>query len=540
MRQLLLLPSALLLLLTSLSASAQTADDDAEATSGSEWTTSPQCETILSLEPISSYTKDVLDRADAGLTAAHTLATDADFQRYKWVRNVGSAFAGLIDTHLRLVVQADDLAHHSACLHFDLVSIECKMDQVRNELHTQLERGSVVAIIPLQKLLIFLNERYEHLAAGALNPQYHDPTWELKTAFDEPSTSYEGQDMCPYDSDYAAPQLNGYGCDLDVLSARTAFDPLKKEHDALQVISNQLEEYREDAAQFLSVQESINTLFRIPTTLPEPPEERTHLRASGCGWTGGLCSDDSTRKCEESADCGDGNSCIFPTKVCEGNTAMVCVEDISCLNSDGANVGPCIEKTKETPATTELRGPFSLPKKHLELLMDFMTKRIAEGNNREFPDDLKQVGEFAEDQVDEKERRANDAYITSLVRDSTRLLYALWSRIQGAGEAITFPSASDAQLEVAASLSPLRRSVGDLARLTMKTGDKNLRSFVIKYAYFLRRSCMFRACNDSLDEVLKIVFTDECFPYTNGDFLNDTAANPRSTQCAEGAEITVP
>lgn len=339
MKKFFLLPSALLLLLTALPAGAQTTDDES-----STWTTSTQCETILSLDPISTYTKNVLDRADAGLTVAQSMATDADFRRYAWTQSVGSAFAKLIDTHLRLTVQADDLPHHSACLHFDLVSIECKMDQVRNELKSQLERGSMLGIVPLQKLLIFLNERYKHLVTGALSPQYEDPTWELQTAFDEDGASYEDENMCPYDSDYGPPQLNGFGCDLSVLSSRTAFEPLGKEHDALQVIEEKLDEYREQAHEFLTVQESIDRLFKKPSSLPDPPEERTHKRAFGCGWTGGLCSDDSTRHCNSSTDCGEGNSCLFPTKVCEGNTSMVCVEDISCLTDEGANVGPCIDR----------------------------------------------------------------------------------------------------------------------------------------------------------------------------------------------------
>ncbi len=118
-------------------------------------------------------------------------------------------------------------------------------------------------------------------------------------------------------------------------------------------------------------------------------------------------------------------------------------------------------------------------------------------------------------------------------------MYAQWSRIQGAEESSTFATATDPALEVANALSSLRQSVGDLARIA--TDKKSgLRLFVIKYAYFLRRSCVYRACNASLEEVLKIAFADACFPYTNGEYLNDTPDDPRSTKCLQDAKITLP
>lgn len=508
------------------------------AASSTTWKTSDQCRTILGLDAVSEYTEDVLERADLALDAAATEDTDPDFRLFPWTGEVGSAFAKLIDVHLRLTQKSDDLINSTACLRFDLVSIECKMDQVRHELHAQLDRGSFKSIIRLQELLAFLNERYAQLASGALDPAYTDRKWSAMMSFDDPLADYSDP-MCPYDSDYAPPQLSGYGCDSDVLGSRTAFPPLQEEHDALQVISDQLEAYRAEAATFLEVQNRIDVLFKKPSSAPKPPEPRTHLRAFGCGWTGGLCTNNPTMHCSTDDECGEGGSCSMPTKVCEGNTAMSCIEDISCLTDDGANVGPCIEK-KGQPAATELRGPFSLTKKHLDLLMDFMAKRIQQGNDRLLKDSLKTPKEFGDDRADERDRRAKDDFLTGSTRLLSRTLYVLWSRIQGMREAAIFPSATDAQLEVAHALTPLRNAVGDLARLTLLSGDRTLRGFVVKYAYFLRRTCVYRPCNASLDEILKIVFADACFPYTNGDFLNDTTDNPRSAACADEADITVP
>ncbi len=511
----------------------------AEGASSTAWNTSVQCTTILGLESVSEYTEEVLLRADEALTAAHDLETDTDFRLFPWTREVRSSFAKLIDVHLRLTQQADDLKTNSACLRFDLAAIECKMDQVRNELSLQLDRGSYQAIMRLQKLLLFLNQRYAQLSSGALDPSYKDPSWSTPEIFDDPAADYT-EPMCPYNSDYAPPQQNGYGCDIDVLATRTAFTPLRTEYDALRIISDQLETYRAEAAEFLEVQKSIDELFHKTSALPDPPAPRTHLRAFGCGWKGGLCSNDPTRHCQGSTDCGAGNSCLFPNKVCENNTAMVCTEDIACLTDAGANVGPCIEQTEKTAAATELRGPFSLRKKHLDLLMDFMAGRIQEGNNRLFKDSLKTVSEFDISQTAARENRSTDDPFTGSIRYATRTLYALWSRIQGQDEATIFPSATDPQLEVANTLTSLRDAVGDLARLTRMGGDRTLRGFVVKYAYFLRRSCVYRPCNASLNEILKIVFADECFPYADGSFLNDSPGDPRSTKCADAAEISVP
>lgn len=89
-----------------------------------------------------------------------------------------------------------------------------------------------------------------------------------------------------------------------------------------------------------------------------------------------------------------------------------------------------------------------------------------------------------------------------------------------------------AQIEEA--FAPLTQTVGDFASLShdnhiaadtdkakeeikpIPPEDRTMRDFLREYIYFLRRSCMNRPCNASLDRIFKIAGTDSCFPYTDG------------------------
>lgn len=558
---------------------------------------STQCRQILSLSPVSPYTTHVLARADSGLTYARGAPVDPQFLRVPWTEFATSEILQTIDSRIELTDQADDLIHNSACFHFDVAAVQCKMEEVRSEMNTQIERGSFSAILRLGSLYNFLNERIAQMNNGAFDPTYQDASWGNRRMFDPPSTSvyccdHPGDscvqrtsqectnrtgyafntldacaswgcqrpnrqynlkaEMCPYDSDYAPPFLNGYGCDESILSPRASFPPIRAEEESLKIISRQLDEYRSAARQFLSIQQTLDSLTNQQSVLPPPPEPRTHLLAVGCRWDGGLCENDPTIRCTQSTqgnDCGPGNTCKYPptgnANVCKQNRNLICFDDSQCQIGP-KNVGPCIKDDGKKPGTAELRGPFSVDKNHLEILNDFLAQRLEQAVSRQNPDDLKYANEFSPDQKIQIADRSTDDAFTNGVRGSLRVLFRLWSAIQGRNEAATFPYATDAELEVAHGLDFLRSAISDLANLTvMKKGSLvmkkgSLRSFVVDYASFLRRSCIERPCNASLEEILKIVFKDECFPYTNGEYLNDTPDNPRWKQCAEKAGLSVP
>lgn len=490
---------------------------------------SDQCQTVLAMPPVTPhYTQRVLDRADAGLAYARAAESNTDFAVYfpHWALSIGTVWAAVIETKLRITEVERNLLSRSACLRFDQILIECKMEEVRDEMNAQLDRGSFMAIVRLESLLRFLNERYRHLTDGALDPRHVDSSWGRLYEFDDPTEVWccpggdsdpvcsrmsgqacttgngamfydmlacgslcqpsaaiapEEESLCPFSSDYAAAFPGGYGCDAETLigpgNPRTNFPPLKDEYDALVVITRQVDEYQEAAREFLEIQQKLDSVFGQTPELPPPPPPRTHKVVYGCN----------------------------------------------------AQQSP-------VPAR-ELRGPFSVDKNQYQILSEFMNVRTDAAISRQFSDDLKLPHEFPEEKIGEREiRELDEGSILALIRASTRLLFQTWSGIQGRLEGGSFPIVVDPPLETENSLAALRQAVHRLSTLAADK-DKGLRDFVLRYAWFLRRTCMDRPCSLSLDQIIKISLTDECFPYTNGMYLKDDAGNPRWKQCMDAAGI---
>ncbi len=505
-----------------------------------EAATSPQCETVLALDAVSPYTKAVLKRATDGIEYAKTANVDLLYYLFPWTQHVGSVISSLVDSEQRLTTRTDDLIHNTACLRFDLLSIQCKMEEAQNELNAQLERGSPFAIVQLESLLQFLNDRYAQINLGAFDAQYRDPKWGEIQIFDPPSTttpaSFEAP-MCPYTSDYAPPFVNGFGCDETILKPRTSFKPLAAEEESLKLITSQLETYRLAAEQFVKVQNSIRGSSTTPSGSTPPVPRRAHLTAEGCQWTGGLCDNDPRVHCQKDADCSDNGQCKTPPKICKANRAVSCFDDAECQLITG-DVGPCIAQDGKVPGTMELRGPFSLGENYLGILERFLKLRLRQGTSREYPENLKTADDVPDTGSGISTDDLNNDPFMSLEVSSLRQLFRSWSALQGRDEAASFPYITDAQLQVADALGSLRSAVSGLSKLVTKK-DEGLRVFITRYASFLHRSCIYRPCTASLEEILKIALTDECFPYTNGDYLKDTKDDPRWKKCAEGAKIDV-
>jgi len=69
---------------------------------------------------------------------------------------------------------------------------------------------------------------------------------------------------------------------------------------------------------------------------------------------------------------------------------------------------------------------------------------------------------------------------------------------------------------IKASFATFEGAIKSISRLASQLGKGTLRSLVFDFAYYLRRSCMGRVCNASLERVMRIATTDECFPFTKG------------------------
>lgn len=528
------------------------------------------------------YVQKVLDRADDGIVYAQSAGVAPDFGRVlpHWAVQIDASWAALLTSEVPVTLEQQELGRITACLHFDVLLLECKMDDVRTEMQAQLNRGSITGIMRMQSLLNFLNERVRQLRRGALDPLYADPDWGKRYDFDNPDRfwccpadlagntctqlsaescgNYQGSSfvtlqectergciapegtspddgvLCPYDADYAPPFLSGFGCDIETMEPRSSYPPVQAELEALRIISRQVENFRASGATLLEIQQTIDELFGNVSTTPEPPAAREHLNAFGCGWEAGYCTEDETVRCRTDAECASAGTCRLPEKVCENNRALRCANDEHC-----GGAGPCIdlEEDDELPAARDLRGPFSFRKNEIAILSDFLSARAAQEVSRDFRDDLKLPGEFGPDEQEQREDREFDQRnpFSSFFREDNRVSFQVWSRIQGRDEALIFPEAVDAQLEIADSLRSLRTAVSDLS--TLASAREGVREFVGRFAYFINRSCIYRPCSLMLERVIRIVTADECFPYTNGEYLEDTADNPRSRKCEVAAGI---
>jgi hypothetical protein len=172
---------------------------------------------------------------------------------------------------------------------------------------------------------------------------------------------------------------------------------------------------------------------------------------------------------------------------------------------------------------------------HIQILRDFLALRFWQGESRELPDYLKYPGEFPENKKVQREEAEQIVPPESYERDNKRIVFREWSGLQGGWEAGIFPQATDAQLEIAQAMAGLRKEVRTFAELAHDPGEKGLRKFVKTFAYYLRRTCIERPCSARLEQILRIAYEDECFPYTNGLFLGDSTDKPRWKECAKAA-----
>lgn len=549
---------------------------------------SPLCSQVLNLpaeqrSPVSPYVKRVIDRAEEAMTYidSETLE-DIPFDVPHWAYSVFSTAVTLIDTTQRLTMHTLSLEEHSACLAFDSFLVECEMEKVLDSINSSFAQGHSLGVMKKQTLLLFLNERLKHLHAGAYDPSYIDPTWGNLTVFDPPAPVWccpesipgntceqtteqlclanggsafdevsgcmsfgcdapavppppsEGQ-QCPYHSDYFPPS-RGFGCDLTVVEPRTAYPPTAGEEQALRAISEQLVIARAQGAVLFQLEQEIADLTGN-TPPPAPPAQPPHRQGFGCQQKQGYCQADRRERCSSDEDCEEGElgACIIQPGFCSVNANRWCAEDADCA---AENLGTCIQNESPVPLRQALRGRFSIHEDILSLLRRFLDLRTKQGGSRTYIDDLKIPAEFRPDQTEERDQRGAENPFTQGMRTAARVLTRTWSRLQSAAEAVLFTRSIDPMLSVADNASSLRAPIATIARSASERG--RLRKIVKGFAYYLRRSCMFRPCRAKLEHTMKIAETDACFPYANGRFLEDTVGNPRWLKCAQDACLILP
>lgn len=499
---------------------------------------------LLSLPPVSShFTQRILERATAGLVYSNAETAHADFKKYlpSWVRAIESTVLAFLDTDLRIVQTQRDLLQNTACMRIDAYLLECKMDEVRAALHQAVVDQRTGSILRLKSLMFFLNQHLKVLFEGARDPSYQDPSWHQYYIFDDPAGAYifgsaattstapvcgngireveeecDGgigcdavcqTEMCPFHTDYLPPNVVGFGCDLDILTPRRAHRPTFDEWASLNSLTADVSIYLLQAQKILALQQQVGVS-------PVAPAPRVHRTGAGC--VRNVCEFNRQMFCTKNIECQQSGmgSCIsgLMSGTCERNPTQQCMTDSECGLGDR-----CV--AIEEASWLEPRGPFSIDKNEPRILDTFRQKREADGESREMPDSYKpNAGGFG-------------AIFQFLARPALQI----FSRLQEQGESTIFPIGSDPLLETQEALAPLRGAVGSFARLA--SDRSGMREFVIGLASFIRRTCVYQPCNMILEKIIRIALVDECFPYTSGEFLNDSCQSPRAEKCIQAAEL---
>jgi hypothetical protein len=502
---------------------------------------SPMCEQVLGnpdkgisgIPAVSPYVRQVLERSNAGITYAKDESKKETGGEFTVIpsaaQTVAILFRSLVDVQLTLTEQVTDLTQVSACRHADVIQIQCQLDKVRDEILAAFKAGKPALISQLEPQIPFLKERLEYLNRGADDPSFADPTWGALNPIDPPSGDYwccadsgdtctqsaacvsggafysldgclrgskckapvgqsaEGSRTCPFSSDYGPAVRTGYGCDASIMNPRAVYGTIVYERDTLQYLLDQVRRVGTELG---------------GTTPPAP----SHKVVNGCMRKYGYCTEDRY---------------------------VACAEDVDCIE---ANAGTCAFDLPEDASWQSVGSPFSLMKDNLGIIAKFLRLRAQQGYSRLPSNDLKNTSEFSGQQSSERDERADEGAFQSMFRGAFRLDFSNWSRVQGREEVGPFIQSTDAQQAMAAAL-PFS-GVGK--RLKAVVTDMNgIRGFLAQYAYFARRTCINRPCSMKLEQILRMTYTDACFPFADGTYKNDSLEDPQWKKCAQEACIPV-
>ncbi len=519
---------------------------------------------IVAIPPISEhYVQRVLDRANAGITEANAMSTPGGpiFTLLKpwWIFYTTSAMLSTVDTRMQISDMQRDLFETTPCLHLDVIILQSKIEKVREEMHTALEASQPFRVMLLQRLIRFLNRRIEHLLRGARDPLYEDTDWGRIQWFDPVNPVWccpggvpgnacinvseqvctgtggvmfntpnacqaygcllpkdfenplEGR-LCPFDSDYLPPSRTSFGCtDRVIPTEASVHPPTGAEMSALAELMSKREDVTGSMLNFNKLIEALDAMAGITTDFGSSNRSSgALLHIYGC-----------TEQIQKDQKMGlNGTGAVLT------NTGSL-LKDIG----SGSLLQSLLVGAYET------RGAFSIPKnepwlvvRYTQLLQQWGVRR-PQAKYLRYPNEFPPGGERTASQ----ERTLAKNPILLAYNWFMRTFASSWNVYHGKKAAIPVAKSQDGQLQIAEAL---RSAHGPIERLggLISGHAAGLRFFTKGYAYYMRRTCMYRSCNKRLEQVLRINFKNECFPYFSGAYFNSTAAH---TQCKSAAEVTV-
>ncbi len=514
---------------------------------------------ILSMKAVSShYVQKVIDRAFDGLAYANESRPSAMAELFfsGWVTSILTVSTQVVDTDLRIAEEQLGLREQTACLHIDSLMIEAMMDRVRCEVNTALTDDSmnIGKLVRLKSLQLFLNESFRNLMAGANNPQFEDSTWARNRAFDRPGTvwcllpagnrvecgettsekcwaqsagstymtkhaceeSLFGQNttnepdaadqMCPFTSNYLPPTSSGFGCDTEILEEYQSLDPVAAEYDALEKLITERDTFIKNGESTKDMKLKIDEFMG-----QTDPEEVAALERFGEGHS-------ENREHKEVSGCAEA---VVNQLENEGVTV-----DTTTLNTLLFQMGA---------TSMEPRGPFSLSQDESTLMNELLSLYATWSAQRPFADFLKSPQEYT-DAGDRRQAQSRDNLLSPLgrvIRTAARVATQQWQIEQSRHESTVAVKVTDAQLNLLKEYQEIRTSVRALSEQASNK-DEGARNFTRNFAWFLRRTCLYRPCNQALETTLKIVLQDSCFPYVTGLFLTDEEIQET---CRDDAEL---
>ncbi|MFA6259420.1 MAG: hypothetical protein WCX29_02320 [Candidatus Peribacteraceae bacterium] len=521
---------------------------------------------FLGLRPVSGhYVQRILDRTEAGLSYANQsqmqqLSLKTLF--FPWIDTVLTGATQLIDTELRIRQASLSLTQHTPCLYVDVRILQAYMEKVRCELSNETMqfsggtgRVNAAKILRLVSLLGWMHERERQLLGGALDPMQEDENWHQKQLFDNPENIWcaimyaseeenntckpmseeecwssggdasfdseahcweslyggvpdgvgDPERLCPFHSNYLPATVYGYGCDTETLRRYSGIEAIRKEYEGMQKVEEARSNMQADARELAEMLQQIDTMLgNAPEYQIDAAPERTHEEVWGCY--------------SDLRDYARQNG--------------VQIEDENDNDGVRRNILYLLGATR-----WEIRGPFNLEKDEPKLMESFLELRTTWGVARKQSDDLKLPLEF------QTERERQDAILRDKVQSPGERFLRMfgrsymqsWNTQQALEEATILAKSTDDPMALEHEMLAIRKENLALAQLAIDK-TKGARQFTRAFAALLRVSCVFRPCTMQLDNILKYVLEDSCFPFTESGYYGYQDGYPPDLACKQNAE----